>query len=108
MLWLYIARARANEDGAAELSALAVKLKTKEWPYPMTELFLSKQSPEATLQAAGTPDNRCEAQFYIGEWRVTRGEREAAVDLLKAAAESCPKTFIEYEGAVAELKRLGP
>jgi hypothetical protein len=36
-----------------------------------------------------------------------RNNRAAAVDRLKAAAETCPKNFVEYVGAQAELKRLG-
>ena len=31
----------------------------------------------------------------------------AAIEALRHAVESCPKSFIEYGGAVAELKRLG-
>jgi len=34
-----------------------------------------------------------------------RGESEATI-ALKVAVDTCPKEFIEYAGAVAEVKRL--
>jgi len=37
----------------------------------------------------------------------SRAKRDRAIELLKAAVETCPKDFVEYLGAVAELKRLG-
>jgi lipoprotein NlpI len=70
------------------------------------ELYLGSRSPEATLSAAITDDQRCEAQFYVGEWHLLREHRAEATSALEVAAGACPKTFIEYKGAVAELKRL--
>ena len=100
------ATSRAGETAAAELEANAGRLKDKKWPYAVIELYLGKRSPEATLDAAGKPDEKCEAQFYIGQWHILKGDRSAAAAPLKAAVETCPKTFIEYVGAVVELKRL--
>ena len=63
------------------------------------------------LAAAGDPNpdtkksHVCEAHFYSGELALRRDAKEEAVQLFKAAAESCPKTFIG-DVAVAELKRL--
>jgi hypothetical protein len=70
--------------------------------------MLGRRSPEATLSATDRPEDRCEAQFYIGEWYLLRGEKEPATKALRAAADTCPRDFIEYSGAVAELKRLNP
>jgi lipoprotein NlpI len=108
VLWLYLARARSGPKiAAAELETNGKKLKQPGWPYPVVELYLGRRMPEATLAAATKPDDRCEAQFYIGEWRLLRGNRPAAIVALKAAAETCPKTFVEYKFARAELHRLG-
>lgn len=107
MIWLYLAQARSNVDGTAELAERAAKLKTKKWPYPVIELYLGRQSADATLSAAAGSDEYCEAQYYVGVWRLLRGQRDAAISLLRPAADTCPKNFIEYEGALAELKRLG-
>jgi len=70
-------------------------------------LFLGRRTPEATLAAPVKPDDRCEAQFYIGEWQLLRADRPAAVQSLKTAASTCPKDFVEATDAQAELKRLG-
>jgi len=58
------------------------------------------------LSAASKAEERCEAQFYNGEWHLLRGNRAAAATALQAATDICSKDFVEYKGAVAELKRL--
>jgi tetratricopeptide (TPR) repeat protein len=106
MIWLYLARERAGENGAAELEANAARLKNNNWPYPVVELYLGGRSPADVLSVASKPDERCEAQFYSGEWYLLRGNRAAAATALQAAADTCSKEFAEYAGALAELKRL--
>ncbi|MEQ1577400.1 MAG: tetratricopeptide repeat protein, partial [Hyphomicrobium sp.] len=108
MLFRYLARTRAGATAEAELEANAGRLKTKEWPYAVIELYLGKRSPAATLDAAVKPDDRCKAQFYIGQWHVLKGNVADAQTALTVAVETCPKTFSEYVTAVAELKRLKP
>jgi rhomboid protease GluP len=56
---------------------------------------------------ANNDDERCEANFYIGEWHLISGVESKAIDFLRYAAENCPSQFIEYKGAVAEINRLG-
>jgi lipoprotein NlpI len=106
MIWRYLARERAGENGAEELKANATRLKSKEWPHPVIELYLGQRSPAEMLSVAKLEDQRCEAQFYSGEWYLLRGSRAAAATVLQAAADSCPEEFVEYAGALAELKRL--
>jgi lipoprotein NlpI len=36
-----------------------------------------------------------------------QSKKDAAIALFRAAAADCPKSFLEYEVAVAELKALG-
>jgi tetratricopeptide (TPR) repeat protein len=108
VIWRYLARARANDNGAgAELEASAERLKNKDWPYPLIELYLGRRSPSDVLSAAGTPDTDCGAQFHSGEWHLLRGDHDAAAAALKAAVDICPKLRMEFTGALAELKRLG-
>lgn len=108
-MWRYMARVRAGRpDAAAELETAAAKLKQDQWPFPAVELLLGRKTPEAVLAAAAKPDDRCEAQFYIGMWHALRGDRKAAAEPLKAALETCPKSFVEYLGAKVELARVGP
>jgi tetratricopeptide (TPR) repeat protein len=107
MLLLYLARARdGRKDARDELAGATSKLNKADWPYPVVELFLSKKTPPALESVAAKPEQRCEAQFYIGEWHLTRDAKPAAQKAFQAAVDSCPKDFVEYRGAVEELKRL--
>jgi hypothetical protein len=84
----------------------AAGLKPAVWPYPVIELFLDRRTP-ADMLAAATKPEECEAQYYLGEWHLLRDERAASIEALRKSVETCPKQFIEFAGAVAELKRLG-
>ena len=106
MVFRYLARSRGGEAAGPELDTNAGRLKTKEWPYAVIELYLDRRAPKATLNAAGNPAQQCEAQFFIGQWHVLKGNAAEAETALKAAVETCPKSWIVYAGAVAELKRL--
>ena len=107
MLWSYLARPRSGDQAAAaELETNAKQLKQPDWPYPVIQLFLGQSTVEAILAAPTKAGDRCEAQFYAGEWYLMRGDRAAATERLKTAAETCPKTYSEYGAALAELKWL--
>ena len=107
-LRLFLARSRMGQDGASELSAIAARLKTKDWPYPVIDFYLGRRSLEDMRAAALDPEDKCEAAFYAGEWWLVRGDKSAAKRELESAARTCTKTWVEYVGAVAELKRLPP
>jgi lipoprotein NlpI len=107
VLWRFLARARTGQDATSELSDNAARLKNKNWPYPVIEFYLGKRSLDAMREAATNPSEKCEADFYAGEWHLMRGNKADARPALQAAADACPKSFYEFLGAVAELKRLG-
>jgi tetratricopeptide (TPR) repeat protein len=109
MLMLYLSRARAgNHTGREELARHATGLQTADWPYPVVELYLERRPLSAVERAADSPAKRCEAQFYVGQWHLLRGERAPAAKALQAAADTCPKSFIAFHGAKQEIKRLNP
>jgi lipoprotein NlpI len=57
---------------------------------------------------ANTKTNQlCEANFYSGEIALRSGSTADATRLFRLAASDCPKSFIEWAGANAELKALG-
>ena len=107
LLWRFLARARAGQDATSELSENIAQLKSKNWPYAVMEFYLGKRSLDAMREAATNPNEKCEADFYAAEWHLMRGKKADARPGLQAAADTCPKSFYEYLGAVAELERLG-
>jgi lipoprotein NlpI len=106
MLFYYLARTRLT-GAASELEMLAASVKGDLWPTPVFDLYLGRLPEQALLQAATTSHERAEALFYIGEWHLMKGDREAAIKALKAALQSLPIWFIEHSAAGAELARLG-
>ena len=111
-LWLYLTRTRAGIDGQELLEQGTADIRGGSWPWPMIVLFLGR-TDVASVMAAATDrdarrqrDQRCEASFYSAHWYLQRNERERALPLLKEAQSECPRDFMEYEGAVAELRRL--
>jgi lipoprotein NlpI len=81
-------------------------LKNRDWPYPIIEFYLGRRSLEGVQKSAVNPDQSCEASFYAKERQLLNGQRDAAISLLRSAADTCPKKFVEYGGALAELQRL--
>ena len=59
MLFRNPARSRAGEAAASELEANASRLKTKEWPHAVIELYVGKSTPQVTLDAVTEPQDRC-------------------------------------------------
>jgi tetratricopeptide (TPR) repeat protein len=106
LLLLSIAQSRIGEDGTAVLKAYADKVDHKTWPYAAIELLAGSRTPEATLAAASNRGERCQAHFYVGEWHVLQKHNAEAATELQTAAEKCPKNFIEYGLAKAELRLL--
>lgn len=107
ILFLHLAKSRGGETATAELEANAAKLKAESWPYPLAELLLGKMPPAAVLKAAKTREQKCEAQFYIGEFHAIANDKAAAEKPLRLAAGLCAKDTIEFGAAIAELKQLG-
>ena len=110
-IWLYLARKRGGADAESALDN-----ETREgraaWPGQIVVLYLGRTDTNSVMAAATDRDakiqreQRCEANFFIAHWHLLRGNRDQAVGLLKEAQAGCPKDFMEYEGAVAELRRL--
>ncbi|QEN88883.1 tetratricopeptide repeat protein [Labrys sp. KNU-23] len=107
-LWRYLSLSRAGEDGTSTLTQDADGTKDRGWPYPVLEFYLGRRDSNGMMAAAENDDQRCEAAFYQGEWLVLQHKVGDAVPLLKKTIDTCPKTFVEYRFAQAELKRLAP
>jgi lipoprotein NlpI len=111
-LWLYLALKRGSIDGDEALKPYALAANSMVWPAPVIALYIGRANPESVIAAADTPDSarqrelRCEASYYVAQWHLIRNERDRALPLLKEAQGGCRKNNLEYEGTLAELRRL--
>jgi rhomboid protease GluP len=69
-------------------------------------MILGSRTAEQMFASAKTMNQRCEAEFYLGEWQLKNGGPEKAAEHFKSVLRICPLDFIEHKGAVAELNRL--
>lgn len=111
-IWLYLAHANnGDKDAKLELATDTKNIKP-DWPAPVVMLYLGKNHPGAVTAAVSNADPKahngqmCEANFYLGEWHLIRGDKEHARSLFSKAASECPLENVEYAGAVSELERL--
>ena len=105
-LFRYLSRTRAGKSAAVELEETAAALKTKDWPYVVSEFYLGKRSAAAALAAATNSEQRCEAQFYIGQWHILKGNAAEATRALQVLVETCDKGSLEYGIAVDYVQRF--
>jgi len=106
LLLTYLSLSRGGQSGKDELVRGASRLESKDWPYPVVELFLGRKSLEDIRSIATNSDQQCEFQYYVGEWHLLHGEKDPARQAFQKAVNSCPKDYVEYRGAVADLKRM--
>ncbi len=103
----YLAVARYRGETVPDiLKGYATSANKLKWPFPVVELLLDQRTPDETMNAASDADQRCEAYFYIGQWHLLKDRPSDAEASLKTAVSSCPRGFIEYRSAIAELKRM--
>lgn len=108
-LWLDLVQRKSGSG--RELSDAAKLIDASRWPAPIVRFFLGEISFEALLKSAQdisaqkTREQLCEANFYAGELGLEQ-EADQAVRLLRAAADECPKRFVEWAAAQAELHKL--
>jgi rhomboid protease GluP len=112
VIWLYLARMRIGTSAQDDFAQQAKALPADKWPMPVINFYLGNLKAAELTAAAANADpktqsnQQCEASFYLGEWFLLHKDVEQAKKLLLNAQASCPKDFFEYQGSVAELKRL--
>jgi lipoprotein NlpI len=110
-LWLDICNRRS--DIPSVLLEATRQIDMNNWPVPIIRLYLGQLTTEAVLAAVDDPDasikkgHVCELKFFSGQLALQRGDKNEAMRLFNLSVDECPKAFIEYEGANAELKALG-
>ena len=113
LLWLNLMRAHAGKPDDQDFSRRSEKIDPKAWPYSVIAYEQGKISEEqvwavasAGVDAQAASNQKCEADFYVGDYKFAR-DRAGAMTLLREAADKCFKGYIEYAGAVFELRALG-
>ncbi len=113
LLWYAISAARAKTYDAAAFAAAAHDLDVDEddWPGPLMRFIRGKTKLEDVYREAARGDGvapahqKCQADFFIGEWQVTNGD-PAGKALLQGMEQSCPKDSAYLYDARRDLKRL--
>ena len=106
-LWQDLAEYRNNNPG--HLNEAAKQLDMTAWPAPLVRQFLGQSNAAQTLAAAYDRDPKtsvgqtCEADYYGGEFELSKKNKPEALRLLGLAARDCPHGFIELTAAIAEL-----
>ncbi len=111
MLWVSIAAQRAGRPSPLTIQS-PNETARGQWPVPVAELFTGASTPEKLLERAESDNPRthlmlqCEAQFYLGEYYLMKGEKELARASFNAAVETGITDFMEYDWALRELELL--
>jgi lipoprotein NlpI len=111
LLWYAMSADRAGTLDQVKFAADVSKLDVDDWPAPLLDLYRGKMSVDKVYHEAASRDaqtatnQKCEADFYIGEWQLARKDDASAKRLLQQAVSECPHNFIEYFAAQLELKR---
>jgi lipoprotein NlpI len=109
-LWLDIANKRSKS--ASRLAKATTQTDLTKWPGPIIRFYLGKMTPADLLAAAdaSNPATKkaqiCEVNFYSAELELVQRKKDHAVELFRLAAADCPRSFLEYGSAKAELKAL--
>jgi lipoprotein NlpI len=119
LLWLHIARGRAGTDDAAAFRQDAAAIDAKTWPGPAVAYYLGQATAAEVGAAAGQGSTAerlqqgCDADFYLGEDALLKGDKAAAQSLFRKLLAGCAlyrTNYVyfsrAYGAAAAELKRL--
>ena len=111
LLWFAISASRAGAFDGADFARKISDLDADEWPAPLLDYMRGKATAEdvyrkaASAEGDAAANQKCEADFYIGEWRLA-GKDAAAKALLQQAQNECPHNFVEYRAAQEDIKRI--
>jgi lipoprotein NlpI len=109
-LWYAISAARTGSLDQDKFAKLVSDLDVDGWPMPLLDFFRGRADTDEVYRKAAddaaAAEQKCEADFYIAEWRLTHGDAPAAKSLLQQAVNECPHDFIEYGAALTDLRRV--
>lgn len=110
-LWYAMSTLRAGRFDTADFDKRTADIPSG-WPAPIVAFYRGQTTVEQLYHAAQDSDavlaagQKCEADFYLGEWHLSHGDQAVAAPLIHQAAENCPHRFVEYDMAQTEEHRL--
>jgi lipoprotein NlpI len=108
-LWLSLTLSRAGNAAMPEPG----KSDPQEWPAPLIALYKGNMDPAQVQAVAGQSSEAtrdiqiCEADFFIAEYELLKGNASAAQPILLRVEHTCSPRLGVYAGAVGELNRVG-
>ncbi|MEX3985969.1 tetratricopeptide repeat protein [Paraburkholderia sp. EG287A] len=111
VIWRHIIALKLATDDRLALADQARGLDANRWPYPILAFYMGRSTAAGLLSAVekGGKDHdehSCEANAYLGEWLLSRGDISGAREDFAAASTSCPAQFIEKALATWELQGM--
>jgi len=112
VLRLYLAQSHLGQGDAAILKKGIDGLNPTIWPRPLLELFAGTGTDPALIAGIKElppqfrTDVLCEAQYYLGERALLKGDKSAARDYFEAAAATAASATTEHIDAKAALARV--
>jgi lipoprotein NlpI len=110
-IWLTIALSRADPANAGTAKDALDRLDVDDWPAPIVALYRGRaqaadvQTAASQGEAWAISDRRCEADFFVGEWMLLKGDATGAKPLLDSAASRC-RSRTEHAMAIFERDRI--
>jgi lipoprotein NlpI len=110
IIWLDIVYRRSSL--ASPLQQVSSRLDWEKWPAPIVLMLLGERTKEAVLAAVDGPNlvvrkgRLCEGYFFAGQFALQQGDKNAALRFFRIASTDCPKNYVEFWTANAELKAL--
>lgn len=111
-LRLYLAQSHLGQGDAKVLKKGIDRLDPSIWPRPLLELFAGTGTDPALIAGINElppklrTDVLCEAQYYLGERALLKGDKNAARDYFTAAAATHASGTTERIDAKAALARV--
>jgi lipoprotein NlpI len=111
-LWLFLARRHGGTEDAAEQLERDTRRLRAGWPAPLVAFYLGRTDARSIVNAATDTDPArqqelaCEANFYMAHGALFKGDKAGALKLLESVRAGCAKNLLEYEGTIAELRRI--
>ncbi|MDA1132862.1 MAG: hypothetical protein O2905_06520, partial [Proteobacteria bacterium] len=90
--------------GMAEEVPLPDGIDGSAWPAPLAAMFRGDIGPGLAITAA--PDGEADGHFFVGEFHLLGGNRQAAAEQFRRAIESGDESSHAFDCARAELERL--